>query len=168
MGYRATGICGTWTEADNSETVLPARELLQHWVDMNYSHLPPPPKKFFFAKENWMKQGIPSTPPFISPQLLQNVCGYLAHARRRQRCTNTATQNIIQPQSLTLSPTFSEDKNSGLHPHPKVVTPAPFPSPFFSPPPPSSLSFTHNKISLNLIQTWQLSTRKNSTSFQKV
>lgn len=120
--------CGTWAKADYSETILPARELLKHWIT---PPLPPKSKKKI-PKVNWMKQGIPST--LLSPYLLQNVYEYLAHTRR-QCCTNTDIQNIIQPHSLKLPSIFNEDENSRLHPHLKVVNPAPSPFPFFSLPP---------------------------------
>lgn len=161
------GTCGTRTEAEcSTEPTLLAGELMKHWMDVNYiPPLPPPKKKIlgFFSQENWMKQGIPSTHFSLAATKGLWILGVYYE------------KTVLYPQShIKHNPTsqsyssyiFNKDENPKLHPHLKELTPAPFSFPFSSPPPPPfSLSFTHNKIFLTPIQTWQRSPRRNSNSF---
>jgi len=118
----ATGICGTRMEADHSEPFCLQRELLKHRADGN--HPPPPQKKnIFFFKENWMKEGIPSTPPFISPWLPQNVSerSALLYQYSHTKYSPASQPDVIsrtQPRrELQTAPT-SESRNSCSIPFP--------------------------------------------------
>lgn len=165
------GTCGTRTEAQN-QFCSQGSWWSTEWTWITF-HPPTPPKK---EKKNL---------GFLSPRKLDETRDSfhsfyfsLAATKGLWILGTYYEKTVMYPQSHTKhNPTsqsyssyiFNKDENPGLHPHLKELIPAPFSFPFSSPPPPPfSLSFTHNKIFLTPIQTWQRSSVRNSNSFKKV
>lgn len=134
-------------------------------------HIPPhsSPKKFCFLFPRKQDETRHSFHSFYFSLAATKGLGILAgYYERTVQCPQSHTKYNPASQSCP-SHTFNKDEDPGLHPHLKEITATPFSFPFSSPPPPPfSLSFTHNKISLAPIQTCRRSSGRNDNEFSEV